>query len=89
VFALLFGCAALFHDYDDDGFVDLLVANCADPNLLATCEGVFRLDFSEWMAANTQKAPGPGTTVHLQAWFRAPPSPRKTSLSNALLPVRP
>ena len=50
------------------------------------CDGSFALDFNAWMAANPGKAPGSGSTVHLQAWFRDPgnTSNQSTSLSDAL-----
>jgi hypothetical protein len=48
------------------------------------CDGSFSLDFNAWMAANPGKAPGLGEVVYMQAWFRDPPSPKTTSLSDGL-----
>lgn len=48
------------------------------------CDGALTLDFNAWMAANPTKAPVAGTTVYLQGWFRDPPSPQTSSLSNGL-----
>jgi hypothetical protein len=48
------------------------------------CDGAFALDLNTWMFANPYRAPAPGELVYLQAWFRDPPSPKGTSLSNAL-----
>ena len=49
-----------------------------------TCSGVFALDFNAWMASHPVTAPAAGTLVCVQAWFRDPPSPKATSLSDAL-----
>jgi hypothetical protein len=51
---------------------------------VGACDGAFTLDFNAWMYANPYKAPAPGTDVFVQAWFRDPPSPKGTSLSDAL-----
>ena len=48
------------------------------------CDGTFALDFNAWMAANPAKAPPPGGQVWMQSWFRDPPAPKSTSLSDAL-----
>jgi hypothetical protein len=48
------------------------------------CDGSFALDFNTWMQANPNKAPGMGEVVYMQAWFRDPPSPKGTSLSDGL-----
>jgi hypothetical protein len=48
------------------------------------CNGVFALDFNTWMAANPASAPAAGGQVWMQAWFRDPPAPKTTSLSDAL-----
>ena len=48
------------------------------------CNGTFALDFNGWMQANPAKAPQVGERVYLQAWFRDPPSPGQTSLSDAV-----
>ena len=48
------------------------------------CDGAFSLDFNTWMQANQHKAPGVGEVVYMQAWFRDPPSPKGTSLSDGL-----
>jgi Tol biopolymer transport system component len=51
------------------------------------CDGALQLDWNAFQAAN----PGAlgqvwsaGDTAYVQAWFRDPPSPKTTSLSNAL-----
>lgn len=49
------------------------------------CDGVLSLDFNAWMAAHPSIAPAVGTTVYMQGWFRDPPSPTTTGLSDALL----
>jgi hypothetical protein len=49
-----------------------------------TCTGVFALDFNTWMATHPATAPAAGALVCVQAWFRDPPSPKATSLSDAL-----
>jgi len=49
-----------------------------------SCNGAFALDFNAWMAANPTKSPTAGDTVWMQAWFRDPPAPKTTSLSDAI-----
>ena len=49
-----------------------------------TCEGVLSLDFNAWAAANPSKAPAAGSVAYLQGWFRDPPAPGTTNLSDAL-----
>ena len=51
------------------------------------CDGLFTLDWNAYVAANPTAlgAPfGPGDSVWVQGWFRDPPSPKTTSLSNGL-----
>jgi len=48
------------------------------------CDGALTLDFLAWAAAHSAKAPPAGTTVYAQGWFRDPPAPQATSLSDAL-----
>ncbi len=48
------------------------------------CDGALTLDFNAWMTANPTKAPAPGEEVFVQGWFRDPPAPKGTSLSDAL-----
>jgi Tol biopolymer transport system component len=48
------------------------------------CDGTLSLDYNAWMTAQPAKAPDAGTTVYMQGWFRDPPSPKTTSLSDAL-----
>lgn len=48
------------------------------------CDGGFAIDFNAWMAANPAKAPGPGSGVWMQAWFRDPPAPKTTAFSDGL-----
>lgn len=48
------------------------------------CDGGFLLDFNTWLTVNPSKAPPAGSRVYAQAWFRDPPSPKQTSLSDAL-----
>jgi hypothetical protein len=54
---------------------------------LLACDGQFAIDFLAYMAAN----PGalgqpiaPGQVFHTQAWFRDPPAPKTTNLSDGL-----
>lgn len=51
------------------------------------CDGELSADFNSFMAANPSALGGPfqgGEQVYAQAWFRDPPSPKSTSLSDAL-----
>jgi hypothetical protein len=51
------------------------------------CNGVLSIDWRAWVAANpgTLGAPlSPGETFNAQAWYRDPPAPKSTNLSNAL-----
>jgi hypothetical protein len=51
------------------------------------CDGSFALDWSAWVAANPHAAGAPygvGESFYAQAWFRDPPAPRGTNLSNAI-----
>lgn len=51
------------------------------------CDGAFSLDWSAWLAANPTALGAPysvGQALHAQAWFRDPPAPRSTNLSNAV-----
>jgi hypothetical protein len=51
------------------------------------CDGVLALDWNAYVAANPGALGAPfqgGDTVNAQAWFRDPPSPKSTSLSNAI-----
>jgi hypothetical protein len=48
------------------------------------CDGTLSLDFNAWMAANPARAPLPGQTVNMQGFFRDPPAPRTTNLSDAI-----
>ena len=51
------------------------------------CNGVFAIDWNAFIAANSGALGNPfttGQTVFAQAWFRDPPSPKSTMLSNAL-----
>jgi len=51
------------------------------------CDGLLSVDFNAFMAANPAALGGPfngGEQVFAQAWFRDPPSPKSTSLSDAL-----
>jgi murein DD-endopeptidase MepM/ murein hydrolase activator NlpD len=52
--------------------------------IVSPCDGTFALDFNGWMTSNPARAPGAGETVYLQTWFRDPPAPKTTSLSDAL-----
>ena len=49
------------------------------------CDGTLSLDFNAWMSANPSKAPAAGTTAYMQGWFRDPPAPKASNLSDALL----
>lgn len=51
------------------------------------CDGALSLDFNAFMAANPSALGGPftgGEQIYAQAWFRDPPSPKTTMLSDAL-----
>jgi hypothetical protein len=50
------------------------------------CDGSFSLDFTAWMQTYAFKAPGPGSVVQMQTWYRDPQntSNQTTSLSDAL-----
>jgi Tol biopolymer transport system component len=50
------------------------------------CDGVFTLDFNAYRAANSTALGQPmaaGLVLDAQAWFRDPPAPKTTNLSNA------
>jgi len=52
-----------------------------------SCDGSFTLDWNAYVTANPSALGVPfgvGDGVWLQAWFRDPPSPQATSLSNAI-----
>jgi hypothetical protein len=52
------------------------------------CDGSFSLDWNAYVAGNPGALGVPfagGESVWIQAWFRDPPSPKTTSLSNALV----
>lgn len=52
-----------------------------------TCQGVLSLDWNAYRASNPGALGNPfsaGQRVQAQAWFRDPPAPRGTNLSNAL-----
>lgn len=54
---------------------------------IGLCDGVLQLDWNAYRAAHPSAlgAPlTPGQTIYAQTWFRDPPSPKTTSLSNAL-----
>ena len=51
------------------------------------CDGRLSLDFNTWNRTHAGRLGQPfstGTEVWMQGWFRDPPSPRGTSLSDAL-----
>jgi hypothetical protein len=51
------------------------------------CDGALSVDFNAFMAANPTALGGPftgGESVYAQAWFRDPPSPKTTNLSDGL-----
>jgi len=55
--------------------------------LINTCNGSLVLDWNAYIASNPGALGNPftgGETVWIQAWFRDPPSPKSTSLSNAV-----
>lgn len=57
-------------------------------NPLDFCEGSMSINFSAWMAANPAHLGTPhfsGQQVFCQQWFRDPPAPKATSLSNGLI----
>jgi hypothetical protein len=52
-----------------------------------TCQGVLSVDMNQFLSSNPTAIGAPyaaGTTLHAQAWFRDPGSPKQTSLSNGL-----
>jgi hypothetical protein len=54
---------------------------------LGLCDGVLSLDWNAFRAANPSALGAPfsaGQRVYAQGWFRDPPSPKTTSLSNGL-----
>ena len=51
------------------------------------CDGSFTLDWLAFLATHPSALGQPfqaGTTVYAQAWFRDPPAPKTTNLSDAL-----
>jgi hypothetical protein len=53
----------------------------------AQCNGAFSLDWHTFQAANTGLIGQPwslGAKVYAQAWFRDPPAPKTTNLSDAV-----
>jgi hypothetical protein len=51
------------------------------------CDGAFSRDFLAYLAATPSALGQPftaGQCVYAQAWFRDPPAPRTTNLSNGL-----
>jgi len=57
-----------------------------DP-LVGPCEGVLALDWNAYQLANPTVLGNPfavGQDIFLQGWFRDPPAPRTTNLSNAI-----
>jgi len=54
---------------------------------LSQCDGSISIDWLAYLAANPAAFGNPfsaGTTVWAQTWYRDPPSPKSTSLSNGL-----
>jgi len=54
---------------------------------IGTCSGALSLDWNAYIAAHASALGNPfiaGQHVYAQAWFRDPPSPKSTMLSNAL-----
>jgi hypothetical protein len=52
-----------------------------------TCNGVLAIDFAAWIAVNPGALGTPfvaGDTLFSQVWYRDPPAPKTTNLSNAL-----
>ncbi len=47
---------------------------------IGPCNGVYLLDIAGTLSADGVPS---GTTVHLQGWYRDPPAPKQTSLTNA------
>lgn len=51
------------------------------------CDGTLTLDWNVYQAANPTSLGNPfnvGDTIYMQAWFRDPPSPKTTNLSDAV-----
>jgi hypothetical protein len=54
---------------------------------LGQCNGTFAIDWNAYVSANPSALGAPfasGQPVYVQGWFRDPPSPKTTSLSNGL-----
>lgn len=54
---------------------------------VGSCDGSFTLDWTNFQATTPGSLGQPwlaGETAHLQAWYRDPPAPKSTNLSNAL-----
>ena len=54
---------------------------------LGACDGLMSIDWNAYIAGNPLAVGVPfagGETVYAQAWFRDPPAPKTTSLSDAL-----
>ena len=51
------------------------------------CDGLFALDWNAFRAANPSALGSPfavGSRLYVQAWYRDPPAPKTTNLSNAI-----
>jgi hypothetical protein len=51
------------------------------------CNGSFQLAFGSWLSTHPGALGAPfvqGTTIYAQAWFRDPPAPKTTNLSDAI-----
>ena len=55
---------------------------------LNACDGTMTLDFFAYLAAHPTALGSPfsaGQSINVQGWFRDPPSPKTTTLSDGLL----
>ncbi|MCC7011306.1 MAG: hypothetical protein IT454_01990 [Planctomycetes bacterium] len=63
------------------------MTNANSGGTAGACDGQIAVDIHAWWAANPNalgQPLAPGLVIDLQGWFRDPPSPKTTNLSNAL-----
>jgi hypothetical protein len=48
------------------------------------CDGSLSIDFNDWMTNNPAKAPGAGTAINAQAWYRDSGAAKNSNLSDGL-----
>ncbi len=62
-------------------------ANANSGGTMGACDGSYSLDFFAWLAGNPGTLGAPamvGNQFNFQAWYRDPPAPKTTSLSDGL-----